>query len=114
MAKAQKPTGEKVSRSQLHQAVAEAFPDIPKREIIRVLNTQDELVCQHLRNGSNVATGLGTFKRKDKPAKPARKAFTGPDPFNKGAMKDFPARPAQPAKAASKFQPGKAIREALA
>lgn len=67
---------------------------INKKDVSKVLDALTDEIKKHLAaSGPGVFAipGLVKVERKDVPAKPAR---TGPDPFNKGQMREYPAKPA--------------------
>jgi len=65
-----------------------------KKDVAKVIDALAEEIKKSLNDpgpGVFAIPGLVKIERKDVPAKAAR---TAPDPFNKGQMREYPAKPA--------------------
>ena len=94
MAKATAAPKKALNKSQLLAAIAETS-ELSKKEVTAVLEAlgAEEIKKSLSSKGPGVIQipGLIKIAKQKVPAKPAR---TGPDPFNKGQMRDYPAKPA--------------------
>ena len=93
MAKAAAAPKKALTKSELMASIAEAS-EVSKKEVAAVLEALGAEIKKSLSSkGAGVITipGLVKIVKQKVPAKPAR---TGPDPFNKGQMRDYPAKPA--------------------
>lgn len=86
-----KSHGRVITKSQIIQRVKAKHGDMPQKDISQIFDSSMKEIGSSLRSGHNVrVSGLGTFRVKTKPARPARK---GMNPFTK-KMQTFKAKPA--------------------
>lgn len=93
MAKAAAAPKKALNKSQLLAAIAETS-ELSKKEVTTVLEALGAEIKKSLSSkgpGVIQIPGLIKIVKQKVPAKPAR---VGPDPFNKGQMREYPAKPA--------------------
>ena len=73
---AKKPTGSKTSQSNLYKLIAKSSGQT-ERVVSKVMGTYQSTVLDQTFRGNDVALGIGTFKRADKPARKGRNPSTG-------------------------------------
>ena len=81
------------TKTEVLNSIAEST-GINKKDVSKVIDALAEEIKKNLATsgpGVFAIPGLVKIERKDVPAKAAR---TGPDPFNKGQMREYPAKPA--------------------
>lgn len=91
---AKKTDKKPLTKTQIIAEIAEAT-GLGKKDVAKVMEALGTLIETSLSSkgaGSFTLPGLVKIEKKKVPAKPARKNV--PDPFNKGAFRDYPAKPA--------------------
>lgn len=73
---AKKPTGSKTSQSDLYQLVAKSSGQT-EALVTDILGAFQNTILDQTYQGNDVALGIGTFKRADKPARVGRNPATG-------------------------------------
>ncbi len=94
MAKAAAVAKKPLTKNELMANIA-ATTELSKKEVAAVLDALAVEIQKSLSNkgpGAITIPGLLKIEKKKVPAKPARKNV--PDPFNKGQLRDYPAKPA--------------------
>ena len=73
---AKQPTGSKVSQSDLYSLIAKTSGQTDA-VVSKVMSAFQESVLNQSHRGNDVALGIGTFKRADKPARKGRNPSNG-------------------------------------
>ena len=73
---AKKPTGSKISQSVLYSFIAKASGQTDG-VVSKVMGAFQSTVLEQSFKGNDIALGIGTFKRADKPARKGRNPSTG-------------------------------------
>ena len=73
---AKKSTGSKTSQSDLYSLIAKSSGQT-EAVVAKVMGTFQDTVLDQSFKGNDIALGLGTFKRADKPARNGRNPSTG-------------------------------------
>jgi nucleoid DNA-binding protein len=87
------PAPKAPTKTEVLNNIAEAS-GLNKKDVSTVIDALVDEIRKSLNSpgvGVFAIPGLVKIERKDVPAKPAR---TAPDPFKKGQMRDYPAKPA--------------------
>ena len=73
---AKKPTGSKTSQTELYSLIAKSSGQ-PDAVVSKVMAAFQSTVLDQSYKGNDIAMGIGTFKRADKPARKGRNPSTG-------------------------------------
>ena len=73
---AKQPTGSKVSQSDLYSLIAKTSGQ-SETLVSKVMSAFQETILSQAHKGNNIALGIGTFKRADKPARKGRNPSNG-------------------------------------
>ncbi len=73
---AKKPTGSKTSQADLYKMIAKSSGQT-EAVVAKVMGAFQSTVLDQSYKGNNVALGIGTFKRADRPARKGRNPSTG-------------------------------------